>query len=148
VPNEDVADFYEHERVAARSVAGLLQRRYNGKTNMADDKVQMEFIREAKGIYAEQGLVAHVEMVWRSDETDDEGYPVSQSPTVSDDPDDKNLYFLPRIQVVGRVDGLKQFDHDRQKHEIRAGMFDGVKGVIDPNTGQMKDEPKSKIILP
>lgn len=127
---EDVPDYYEHEKQAAQQVAGMLQRRYAGETNMGSNDIQQRFIREAKGIYAENGLVAEVEL----------------EPDVSDDPADNNIYWIPKIVVTGRVDKLREFDHDRQKHEVRTGVFDGVAGVIDPNTGQMKDEPKKKTI--
>lgn len=137
----DVADYYESERKAAAQVAGMLQRKYARECNMASEDVQRRFINEAKGVYAENGLIATVELTWQ--DPDD---PEKFSPTVSDDETDMNLYWLPRIVVIGRVDKLKEYDHDQQKFEVRAGVFDGVTGVIDPNTGLMKDEPKKKLI--
>lgn len=129
---DDHPDLYEHEMLAARNAMGELQARYAHETNMGDEKVQQRFIREAKGIFAEKaGLVITCTF----------------EPEVSSNEGDNSLYWLPQIGVIGRVDKVKEFDHDRQKHEIRAGLFDGVKGVIDPNTGLMREEPKSKLIL-
>lgn len=127
---EDIPDLYESEKKTAQLCLGALQRKYATVGNFGDPEVQKRFIREAKGLYAENGLVVTVDI----------------EPTCSDEPDDMNLYFVPDIKVVGRVDKLAEFDHDQQKHEIRNGVFDGVKGVIDPNTGQMKDDPSKKLI--
>jgi metal-dependent amidase/aminoacylase/carboxypeptidase family protein len=137
----DVKDFYESERKAAAQVAGMLQRKYAGVTNMADADVQRRFINEAKGVYAENGLIATVEMTWQ--DPDD---PEKFSPTASDDETDMNLYWLPRIVVIGRVDKLKEYDHDKQSHEVKAGVFDGKAGVIDINTGLLKEDSKKKNI--
>lgn len=127
---DDIPDLYDHELATIRTVWGALQRKYAAETDMADDKNQQRFIREAKGVFAENGFDVHVEF----------------DIDVSDDPADMNLYYVPTIKLKGRVDHLKTFDHDRQKHEIRSGLLDGQAGVIDPNTGTMKDEPKKKII--
>lgn len=128
---DDVPDIYDHEMVKIRTVWGALQRKYASETNMASDDNQKRFIREAKGVFAENGFDVHVEF-----EID-----------VSDDPTDMNLYYTPQIKFKGRVDHVKEFDHDRQKHEIRSGLLDGQAGVIDPNTGEFKEEPKKKLIL-
>lgn len=127
---DDIPDLYDHELVTIRTVWGALQRKYASETNMASDETQKRFIREAKGVFAENGFDVHVEF----------------SVDVSDDPGDYNLYYIPKISIRGRVDHLKEFDHDRQKHEIRSGILDGKVGVIDPNTGELKEDPKKKVI--
>lgn len=52
----------------------------------------------------------------------------------------------PLVTLTGRVTPESETDHDRLQHDIRAGLADGVKGVIDPNTGVLKEEPKKKLI--
>lgn len=52
----------------------------------------------------------------------------------------------PLLTLTGRVKPELETDHDRLQHNIRAGLADGVKGVIDPNTGVLKEEPKKKTI--
>lgn len=130
MPPIDVPDLYEREKKIAQMCQGAMQRKYAGETNMGSEAVQKRFILEAKGMYAENGLDVVVTI----------------DPDVSDDPGDRNIYWTPTFTVIGRVDKVTSFDHERQQHEVRNGVYDGVKGVIDPNTGQMRDEPKKKII--
>lgn len=52
----------------------------------------------------------------------------------------------PLVTLTGRVTPEEETDHDRLQHDIRAGLADGIKGVIDPNTGTLKEEPKKKLI--
>lgn len=52
----------------------------------------------------------------------------------------------PLVTLTGRVKPEEETDHDRLQHDIRAGLADGIKGVIDPNTGTLKEEPKKKLI--
>ena len=127
---DDIPDLYDHELATIRTVWGALQRKYAHETNMADERNQERFIREAHGVFAENGFDVFVEFQL----------------DVSDDPADMNLYYTPHIKLRGRVDHLKEFDHDRQKHEIRSGLLDGKTGVIDPNTGELKEDPKRKVI--
>lgn len=125
----ELIDLLESEKKIAQMCLGALQRRYASETNMADNAVQQRFIREAKGLYAENGLVVTVEV----------------GMDVSDEDGDNTVYIIPDIKVVGRVDRLTGFDHDQQRREVRAGVFDGVTGVIDPVTGERKDDPKTVI---
>lgn len=53
----------------------------------------------------------------------------------------------PLVTLTGRVKAEEETDHDRLKHNIRAGLADGKKGVLDINTGQLKEEPSKKMIL-
>jgi len=53
---------------------------------------------------------------------------------------------LPRVVFIGRTEKIGDFDHDRQKSEVRSGLLDGKVGVIDPNTGKLSDSPKKKNI--
>lgn len=115
----DIEDLYEHEKVAAESLRRLLNEKYGGRTvNEAD------YVNEARARYAEIGLVAHVYFI---DDT-------------TDIPGDMTFFRTPKIDVVGRVDPLREYDHDRQQWEVRKGVFDGKPGLVDPNTGRLKDE--------
>ncbi|QDF18650.1 hypothetical protein SEA_PUPPER_164 [Gordonia phage Pupper] len=129
---DGVEELYESEKALARTVLGALQRKYANVTSMTED-VKRQFANEAKGVFAENGLV--VSVVWDFD--------------VSDDPNDMNVYSIPKVIIEGRTEGIKigEFDHERQAHEIQAGVFDGKKGVIDPNTGQLREDSKRKLIL-
>lgn len=140
---EDVGDFYEHEKLAAEVVCRAVRQRFAQQAaNMSDTNVQRRFASEVQGRCGDEGLLVEVDFEW-----DDPNDPDVFSPTVSDDPNDNNIYYVPRVRVVGRVNKVPEFDHDRQKHEVRAGTHDGIAGVVDVNTGQMKDEPKKQVIL-
>jgi hypothetical protein len=53
----------------------------------------------------------------------------------------------PLVTLIGRVTPESETDHDRLQHNIRAGLADGKKGVIDVNTGILKEEPSKKLIF-
>jgi hypothetical protein len=53
----------------------------------------------------------------------------------------------PLVTLIGRVKAEEETDHDRLAHNIRAGLADGKKGVIDVNTGLLKEEPSKKLII-
>ncbi|QIG58376.1 hypothetical protein SEA_SKOG_224 [Gordonia phage Skog] len=129
---DGVEELYEHEKKLATIVLGALQRKYAQYREMSED-IKRRFENEAKGVFAENGLLVTIN--WDFD--------------VSDDPDDMNLYSVPKVIIEGRTEGIKvgDFDHERQAHEIQHGVFDGKKGVIDPNTGQLREESKKKLIL-
>jgi hypothetical protein len=147
---EDVGDFYEHEKLAATVVCKAVVNRYRqaGRSlGPADISSRSSFANEVKGRCADEGLV--VEIDFEGEDPIDPSKPDEEpwmSPTVSDDPNDYNIYYCPRVRVVGRINKVAEFDHDRQKFEVRAGEFDGVKGVVDVNTGQLKEESKRKTI--
>jgi hypothetical protein len=138
---DDIPDLYEHEKKLAEMCVGALQRRYAGEQNMNDEAVRNRFSREAAGACAENGLVAEVIWDWDDPETGD------FSPTVSDDPNDHNIYWIPRVRITGRVTKLAEYDHDRQAHEVTHGVADGKPGWVDVNTGKLRDEPRKKNIL-
>lgn len=54
--------------------------------------------------------------------------------------------YMPEVTITGRTSPETETDHDRLRHEIRAGMADGKVGVVDPNTGEWKEEAKKKLI--
>ena len=145
----EVEELYESDKARLRDVARTMTSRYReGKllTPVEDEARRARYARELTERINEAGFSCDVLWTWRSEETDAEGFPVSQSPTVSDYEDDNNLYWIPKVVITGRTSGLREYDHDRQKFEVREGTFDGVKGVIDPNTGLLREDQKKKDI--
>lgn len=126
-------ELYEHEKKEFAMCAAEMLSRHLDTTDMISETRQLKFRNEAAELFAEHGF-----KVWVDFEMD-----------VSDDPSDMNVYVSPTFSCQGRTDPVTEgFDHDRQQREVVDGVFDGKKGWIDPNTGKLKDDPKSKIILP
>ncbi len=144
---EDVGELYESEKLAAEVVCRSVRQKYAGKANFGDSDVQQRFANEVIGKCSEEGLVVAVDFSWHEEPDPKNPHKELDSPTVSDDPNDFNIYYLPRVRVIGRVDKVAEFDHDKQQFEIRAGEYDGVKGVVVINTGELKEEAKKKNIF-
>lgn len=145
----EVRELYESDKVRLREIARTMHDRYkSGKllTPVEDQARRAQYARELTDRINEAGFACDVLWEWQTEKTDDEGFPLAQSPTVSDDEDDNNLYWIPQVIITGRTATLLDYDHDKQKFEVREGTFDGVKGVIDPNTGLLKDDAKKKDI--
>ena len=146
---EGVKDLYESEKAQLRDIAILMHNRYrSGKllTPSEEEARRSKFSKELTERFAEAGFVADVLWIWQSEEKDEDGIPLAQSPCVSDWEDDPNLYFVPKVVIVARTAKLIDYDHDKQKFEVREGTFDGVKGVIDINTGLLREDAKKKDI--
>lgn len=145
----EIKELYETEKVTLTEIGRVMRSRYANSglsTPKEDVDRRNRYAKELRERCAEAGFVADVEWVWASDEKDADDIPLRQSPCVSDNADDQNLYYIPRLIISGRTDVLKEYDHDRQTHEVRGGAFDGIKGVIDPNTGKLKEDAKKKDI--
>lgn len=146
---EGVKELYDSERQQILDIRTAMLRKhaFRGVTTVKEeDDIKRRFTNEVRERCIEAGFVVEVEWTWESEEKDAEGYPLHQSPCVSAYAEDPNLYWLPRLVFVARTDKLGEFDHDRQKHEIRSGLLDGKAGVLDPNTGELKESPKKKNI--
>lgn len=53
---------------------------------------------------------------------------------------------VPSVAILGRSRNKEyETDHDHIRHNVINGLYDGKKGVIDPNTGELK-EPRKKLI--
>lgn len=96
-------------------------------TKMDDSTVEL-FQRAAEELFGEAGFT--IDVAW--DEVRYEGMVTGM--------------YMPEVTITGRTRHEVEIDHDRLKHEIRAGMADGKVGVVDPNTGEWKEEPKKKLI--
>jgi hypothetical protein len=149
--DDGVKDLYPSERKACQGIMYALRlkhcfRRQGESTQsqpvvanldgvpVCDSEIRMmkAFETEARNRFAEIGLVLGG---------------VQWEPDVSDDPNDKSIYWNPRPIISARTDKIPEIDHDRMKHEIQGGLLDGRVGVIDPNdpAGGLKD-PKRKNI--
>jgi hypothetical protein len=145
----EVSELYESDKDKLRDIARVMHDRYrSGKllTPIEDSARRAQYARELTDRISEAGFSCEVLWEWQTEKVDDEGYPLAQSPTVSDDEDDQNLYYIPQVIITGRIATLLEYDHDKQKFEVREGVYDGVKGVIDPNTGTMREDAKKKEI--
>lgn len=96
-------------------------------TKMDDNSIDL-FHRAAVDLFGEAGF--SVDVAW--DEVRHQGIPTG--------------LYMPEVTITGRTTRETETDHDRLRHEIRAGLADGKPGVVDPNTGEWKEEPKKKII--
>lgn len=145
----DIKELYEAEKVALTEIGKTMRGRY-ASSSLLTPKEEVDrrnkYAKELIERCAEVGFVADVEWVWQSEEKDADDIPLRQSPCVSDNADDNNLYFIPRLILSARTEVLKEYDHDKQKHEVREGLFDGIKGVIDPNTGTLREDAKKRDI--
>lgn len=145
----EVKELYESDKKRLAEIRNVMFKRYSSASLMTpaeEEARRTKFASELKERIAEAGFTSDVLWSWQSEETDAEGFPVSQSPTVSDDEDDNNVYWIPKVVITGRTAALLEYDHDQQKFEVREGVFDGVKGVIDPNTGKLREDSKKKDI--
>ena len=145
----EVKELYESDKDKLRDIARTMHDRYKtGKllTPVEDAARRAQYARELTDRINEAGFACDVLWEWQTEKVDDDGYPLAQSPTVSDDPDDQNLYYIPQVIITGRTATLLDYDHDKQKFEVREGVYDGLRGVIDPNTGTLKEDAKRKDI--
>ncbi len=155
---QEVQDLYDHERAALRDVKNILLRKHSFKgvkTIDQEEAIQRAFTHEAVSRCAEIGLV--IDVLWHWDTYTCTGCRVKfdeatsicstcggevvrkGSPDCSDDEDDQNLYWNPALVVTGRTEKLNGFDHDRQRHEVKSGLLDGIKGEIREN-GEFRED--------
>lgn len=136
----EISNVYDHERKALADIRRVLLAKHAFRGVMTIDQesaIQRTFSREAAERCAEIGLVVDVLWEWTDENTGE------TSPDVSDDISDRNLYWKPRIVIVGRTDKLAEFDHDRQKAEVRSGLLDGKVGEIREG-GEFREDFKRK----
>jgi hypothetical protein len=165
----DVGDLYDSERVALRNIKQAMQIKHISKaatTISEEDAMKRSYTNEVIQRCAEAGLVVDVLWNWQtlrclgcSIKTakpvtfdagsscpgcgDSDGQVHESSPDCSSDPDDQNLYWKPKVVVTGRTEKLKEFDHDRMKHEVRSGLLDGKVGGIRED-GTFREDLKKK----
>lgn len=115
----------------ARLQSMWLQKRVDDPADAAE-----AFNQQATNIFGEIGWKVTVEWLEARNEDGTPNNPFA---------DGVPLY-VPSISLAGRTKVEEETDHDRMQHDIVHGLADGKKGWIDPNTGQLKDEPKKKLI--
>lgn len=130
--SDGVKDLYPTEKNALISIQAAVTRDLAFKNLGSEQAMQTAFVEQMTNRCAEIGLAVRV---------------TGWEPTVSDEPNDNNLYWQPTVEVYDRIEKIDQIDHDRMKAEITSGEADGKAGYIDPNTGLMKEEPKKKLII-
>ena len=137
-----VKDLYPSERNAVLSVKHQLMSelayRKAGVT-FTEDMMKRRFEEQAKERCAEIGFLVEVNWQWDDPETGE------FSPTVSDNEDDNNIYWLPQLQIVDRIAKLTEIDHDRMRHEVVTGEADGRQGYMRED-GTKSEEPLKKDI--
>lgn len=152
----EIRDLYDHERKALQTIKQAMQIKHMSKaatTIDEEDAMKRAYTNEVAQRCAEIGLVVDVQWDWETlrclgcsiktgkamtfDSNsacpgcgDRDGERHAGSPDCSADPDDQNLYWKPRVVVTGRTDKLAEYDHDRQKFEVRSGLLDGKVGEI------------------
>ena len=118
---------YPSEMPKIRRAQEELQRRFS-RAKLTDAMID-QFHRAAIDLFGEAGF--EIDIAW--DEVRHNGVATGM--------------YMPEITISGRVRKESETDHDRLRHEIQAGMADGKPGVIDVNTGEWKEEPRSKRVL-
>lgn len=118
---------YPSEMPKIHHAFAQLQRRFSS-TRFTDSSVE-EFQRAAVELFGAVGF--EVDVAW--DQVYKNGRPTET--------------YMPEVTISGRVRNEDEVDHDRMKHEIRAGLADGKVGVVDPNTGDWREDSKKKMIL-
>lgn len=143
---EGVAELYDAERLAIINVRTDMLRKHSFRgvtTVREEDEIKRRFTEEMRGRCAELGFEVEVEWNWESEERDAEGIPLHQSPCVSSSSADGNLYWLPRVVFVGRMEKMGEFDHDKQRDQVISGLLDGKAGYIRED-GTFREDPKRK----
>lgn len=131
--DKGIRDLYPSEANAMKAIRVTLMQKHSFKGVMTvdqEDAIKRVFEAEARSRCADIGLVVSVQ--WDAD--------------CSDDPDDWNLYWNPRLIAESRVHTLDETDHDRMGWEITHGVADGQEGYIRED-GTRREDPIKKDIL-
>lgn len=107
-------------------------------TPMNDDSGREHFEEVVKNEFGEIGF--HVEVDWYLVRV-----PGEQPGTFVDVAFQGRPMFSPKVVFMGRVDKEFEVDHDRIRHGVVNGLYDGVKGYIRED-GKLHEDPKRKII--
>jgi len=141
---DGVKDLYPSERNAVRSITHQLTSEllYRPATILfTQDMMRRQFEERARNRCGEIGL--NISVLWEWDDPDD---PDNFSPTVSDNEDDNNIYYLPNIIIESRIKPLTEVDHDRMRHEIVTGEADGQPGYVREDGTKHEDPIKRNIL--
>lgn len=116
-------ELYPSELNQVRDIATKLQKKYGFSS--FNDRTREIYEREVVEEFATIGLEARV--------------------TWSMDVDSKtdNLYHIPTVEILGRIDNEFNMDHERMKHEVTSGELDGKAGFIRED-GTFREDPIKK----
>lgn len=145
---EGVKELYDSERQGILNLRAQMLKKhaFRGVVTVKDeDELKRKFTNEMVSRCQDLGFVVEVEWSWESEEKDEDGIPKQQSPFVSSNADDPNLYWSPRIVFIGRTEKLGEFDHEKQQSEIVTGLLDGKAGYIRED-GTRREDPKKRNI--
>ena len=145
--NQGVNELYDSERKAIIGIRAQMMSKYSFTaidSLKAEDEMKRKISQEIRQRCTEIGFVVDVEWEWEKFD-EKTGELIDFSPTVSSNPNDRAMYWVPNVVVLSRTNEIAEFDHDQQKHEIRSGLLDGKAGVINPNTGLITDPKKKNI---
>lgn len=95
-----------------------------------------DFNQQAVNIFGEIGWEVQVEWLEAKNEDGTPNNPFAPGVPL----------YVPQVSLAGRVRKEEETDHDRMQHDIVAGLADGKKGWIDPNTGSLREDAKRKNI--
>jgi len=141
---DGIKGFYPSERNAVLSIKHQLMSELAYKPDtllFTTDMMKRQFEERAKDRCAEIGLIVSVMWTW-----DDPEDPDNFSPTVGDNEDDTNIYWLPKMIFEGRINKITEIDHDRMRHEIVTGEADGQPGYVRED-GTKREDPIKRNIL-
>jgi hypothetical protein len=116
---------YADERKKIKEVGTILQNKFYGKR--FTEKTMIEFTKAAQEMYADIGFLVGVD--WYAAVVPSTGETTT----------------IPNILIQGRVNPLEETDHDRIRHEVVTGQYDGVAGYIRGD-GTKSEEPRRKLI--
>lgn len=136
VPQEAL-EIYPSELPKIKATLARLQSFWNQKRVADPADAAAEFNQMAVNQFGEIGFTVEVE--W-SEARDAEGN--VNNPFAAGVP-----LYVPQVAISGRTRQEEEVDHDRLQHDIVTGKADGKVGWIDPNTGQLRDDKKKKLIL-
>lgn len=123
-PNPVESDFepYPSEMNLIKSTAAALQNKFGFKPLSGRGRERFE--EEATNRFAEAGFRVHVS--WEDVQVDDHT---------------DNLYYIPTISFLGRVERLVSTDHERIQTEVASGELDGRVGYIRED-GKLHEDKK------
>lgn len=125
-PEPEHVELYPSELSEIKMLSAALQRKFGFKP--MTDNVRAEFVREVEDRFGKMGLRAIV--TWSLDVSGDS---------------DQNLFHVPTVSVIGRVDREAETDFERIQHEVVEGEADGKTGYIREDGSRREDSIRKNI---
>lgn len=135
-PPPPAVEPYPSEMPKVKEAFARLQSSWNQKRVDDPADAAAHFNQQAVNIFGEIGFTVAVEWLEAKNEDGTPNNPFAPGVPL----------FVPQVSITGRTRDETETDHDRLQHDIVTGKADGKVGWIDPNTGQLKEDPKKKII--